>query len=213
MSERYLKQILSIHAALQYISKYASKAEPRSAAASEIFTQILNNSEDNDSSLSSIQKLLLTSVAERDISAQETCHLLLSFPLYHSSRNFVILNLNEEAARWVCGTGTNENDESLRRIKGIGRTTQSPMKLYWNRPNGLEDFSLFNLHLTHKFDQGKWKKSSKENIVRIWPRPSPLRNGEQWEEFCRIKVLLHVPHRSIQQIKETDVIAWSTVYE
>jgi len=80
-----LKPILSIHAALQYISKYASKAEPRSAAFSEIFTQILNNSEDNDSSLSSIQKLLLTSVAERDISAQETCHLLLSLPLYHSS--------------------------------------------------------------------------------------------------------------------------------
>ena len=49
--------------------------------------------------------------------------------------------------------------------------------------------------------------------MRIWPRPSPLRNGEQWEEFCRVKVLLHVPHRSIQQIKETDVIAWSTVYE
>ena len=40
-----------------------------------------------------------------------------------------------------------------------------------------------------------------------------MRNGEQWEEFCRVKVILHVPHRSIQQIKETDDIAWSTVYD
>ncbi|PKC51007.1 hypothetical protein RhiirA1_313609, partial [Rhizophagus irregularis] len=31
-----LKPILTIHAALQYISKYASKAEPRSAAFSDI---------------------------------------------------------------------------------------------------------------------------------------------------------------------------------
>src|SRR5256885_10152865 len=109
-------------------------------------------------------------------------------------------------------TGTNENDESLRRIKGIGRTTQLPMKLYWKRPTELEDLSLFNLHLTHKFDKGNWKKCTKENIVRIWPRPSPLRNGKQWEEFCRVKVLLHVPHRSIQEIKENDDLPWTRVY-
>src|SRR6266496_1715943 len=187
-----LKPVFSIHAVLQYISKYASKAEPSSNAFTDIFNQILNNSKSDDPSLTSIQKLLLTSIAERDISAQETCHLLLGIPLYHSSRNFVTLNLNEEAARWVRGTGTNENDESLRRIKGIGRTTQSPMKLYWKRPTELEDLSLFNLHLTHKFDKGNWKKCTKENIVRIWSRLSPLRNGEQWEEFCRVKVLLHV---------------------
>src|SRR3990170_4143760 len=40
-----LKPVLSIHAALQYISKYASKAEPRSESFSKIFNQILNNSE------------------------------------------------------------------------------------------------------------------------------------------------------------------------
>ncbi|CAG8559029.1 9051_t:CDS:10, partial [Scutellospora calospora] len=71
-----LKPILSIHVALQYICKYASKAEPRSLAFSEILDQILHN--------------------KRDISAQETCHLLLGIPLYHSSRTFVSLNINKE---------------------------------------------------------------------------------------------------------------------
>src|SRR3954451_13709712 len=94
-----LKPVLSIHAALQYISKYASKSEPRSAAFSEIFNQILNNSNPNEPSLTSIQKLLLNSVAERDISAQETSHLLLSIPLYRSSHSLVSLNLNEQAPR------------------------------------------------------------------------------------------------------------------
>ena len=97
-----IQPILSARAALQYISKYASKAEPTSAAFSEIFSQILNNSNPDEASLSSIQKLIFNSVAERNISSQETCHLLLSIPLYHSSRTFVSLNINEEAARWIC---------------------------------------------------------------------------------------------------------------
>lgn len=53
----------------------------------------------------SVQKLLIYSIAERDISAQETCHILLGIPLYHSSQSFVILNLNKETARWICSSG------------------------------------------------------------------------------------------------------------
>ena len=64
-----LKPILSIHAALQYISKYASKSESRSALFSELYNQILNASQGDEPSLTAIQKLLLQSVSECDISA------------------------------------------------------------------------------------------------------------------------------------------------
>ena len=198
--------------ALQYISKYASKAEPQSAAFSEIFSQILDNSNPDDPSLTSIQKLLLKSVAERDISAQETCHLLLSIPLYHSSRQCVSLNLNEETPRWLRGSGIGENDEELTTITEVERTSKSPLRKYWDRLDQLEDFSLFKLYLTHKYVNGNWKICEKENVVRIWPRPSALRNGDQWEEFCRVKVLLHVQHRSIQQLIENSNIPWSSIY-
>jgi hypothetical protein len=122
-----LKPVLSTYAALQYISKYASKSEPRSAAFSEIFNEILRNSEPGETSLNPIQKLILHSVAERDISAQETCHLILSTPLYHSSRAFVTLNLNKESARWLRGTGS-IGDESFAESNTIGETTQSGLK-------------------------------------------------------------------------------------
>ncbi|PKK60285.1 hypothetical protein RhiirC2_793547, partial [Rhizophagus irregularis] len=52
---------------------------------------------------------------------------------------------------------------------------------------------MFQLYLGYKFYNGKWKIFERENVVRIWPRPSPQRNGLQWNEFCRIKVILHVP--------------------
>ncbi len=73
-----LKPILSMNTALHYISKYASKSESRSAAFSKIMDKILNNSDPNDSSLSVFQSLLFQTIAECDIFAQKTCHLLLS---------------------------------------------------------------------------------------------------------------------------------------
>ena len=117
-----------MNAAIQYISKYASKSESCSAAFSVLLTRILNASNPNDSSLGVYQRLLLQTVAERDISAQETCHLLLGIPLYHSSRTFVSLNLNKETPRWISGTGKSE--EFL--TTDSGRTDQSPLERYWN---------------------------------------------------------------------------------
>jgi hypothetical protein len=156
-----LKPILSIHAALQYIAKYASKSESRSAAFSEIFNQILSNSDPDDPSLTSIQKLLLNSISERDISAQEASHLIQSLPLYHSSRTFVSLNINEEGLRWIRGTGSRDN------IEESGRTTQLALKRYWARPEELEHLSLFKLFLTNKLVKDQWKRCSSENILRI----------------------------------------------
>ena len=132
---------------MQYISKYASKAEPQSKAFSEIFSQILNNSELNESSLMPIQKLLLNSVAERDISAQKTYYLLLSILFYHSNHTFVSLNINDEVSRWIGSTG---NGDNFIIIKDAGCTTRSALEKYWNRPNELEEFSLFKLYLTYK---------------------------------------------------------------
>ncbi|RIB10016.1 hypothetical protein C2G38_2207276 [Gigaspora rosea] len=90
--------------ALQYISKYASKVEPCSATFSEILNQIISNSRSDGSVLPVAQKLLIHSIAECGILAQETCHLLLGIPLYHLSRSFIFLNLNKESPRWLRGT-------------------------------------------------------------------------------------------------------------
>ncbi|EXX53021.1 hypothetical protein RirG_247740 [Rhizophagus irregularis DAOM 197198w] len=137
-----------------YLNPHNSKSEPKSAAFTEIFNQILNKSNLDENSLTSIQKLLLNSIAERDISAQETCHLLLGIPLYHSSQQYVLLNLNEEAPRCVRGTGSRENVEDGTTIKEGARTTWSPLRKYWDRDDQFEDFSLYRLYLTHKYTNG-----------------------------------------------------------
>src|SRR3954447_15876366 len=86
------------------------------------------------------------------------------------------------------------------------------LKKYWERPDEFEEYSLFKLYLTHKFKKGRWKRCEKENIVRILPHLSALRNGAQWEDFCRVKIIFHVPHRSFEQLNEDSSTPWSTIY-
>jgi ATP-dependent DNA helicase PIF1 len=204
-----LKPVLTMNVALRYVSKYASKSEPRSASFSEILSTILRNSDPSDSSLKAIQGLLLHTVAERDISAQETCHLLLELPLYRSSRQFVSLNLNKNAHRWICGSGTSpfSSDED------VSMTVQSPLQKYWNRPAELEDLSLFQLFLKYRYCKGQWKLCERENIVRVWSRPLTLRDGPQWEDFCQVKVLLHITHRDLGALTENSSVSWFDLFE
>ncbi|PKY63626.1 hypothetical protein RhiirA4_493330, partial [Rhizophagus irregularis] len=118
------------------IIAFSFKSEPRSSF-SEILNKILFESDPSGSSLPSFQRLLLHTVSEHDYSAQETCHLLLGLPLYHSSRQFVILNLNNESHQWLCGTGI----ENVMPNSDVGRTERSPLQKYWDRPVELENLS------------------------------------------------------------------------
>ena len=79
---------------IEYITKYATKCEPRSQTIKEVYSNIVRNLKDNGSALKVVQKLLINSVGERDFSAQETCHLLLQLPLIKSTRDFIILSLD-----------------------------------------------------------------------------------------------------------------------
>jgi len=44
------------------------------------------------------------------------------------------------------------------------------------------------------------------------PRLSSLCNRDQWEEFCQVKVILHISHQSIQELIRNNTISWSTLF-
>ena len=89
-----MQYIVSRNRVLNYIAKYAAKSEPRSKGLKVVYGNILKTMKDNGSSLKMVQKLMISSVGERDYSAQETCHLLLGLPMYWASRDFVYLTLD-----------------------------------------------------------------------------------------------------------------------
>jgi len=68
----------------------------RSMPASEIYSKCVSsiNPSVTDPTKTVIRKCLIQSVGERDFSAQETAHLLLSLPLYRCTFNFVTVSLD-----------------------------------------------------------------------------------------------------------------------
>ncbi|CAG8768743.1 17939_t:CDS:2, partial [Cetraspora pellucida] len=156
-----IKPILSLHAALSYVTKYASKSELRSEAFSEIFSNYLKNAKSDEPALKSVQKLLLHTITERDFSAQESSHLLLKLPLAISSCTFFTLNLNEDnTLRKLIHDNNMQNNEQSSSV----RTELSHLQVYW-----------------------EWTPRKKNYVIRIWSCLSSVRLGPAWKDYCRLK--------------------------
>ena len=118
-----MKYIVSKQKVVEYCAKYATKSEPRSESMREIFQKIVNSLKDDNSSLTVVQNLLINSTAQRDYSAQETCHLLLKLSMFKASQDFIVLSLD----------GSRMVDENYQ--EGQQATVPSVLDHYVTRPS------------------------------------------------------------------------------
>ena len=77
-----LQIIIDAETCARYMAKYASKGEPRSQPVSSIFKSCVDHLTDTSEAHTALRSAMIRSVAERDFSAQETAHQLLSLPLF-----------------------------------------------------------------------------------------------------------------------------------
>ncbi|CAB4010748.1 ATP-dependent DNA helicase PIF1 [Paramuricea clavata] len=89
-----IQVILDHHACVEYLSKYAAKGESRSFSLDDAFNKVINSVNSDVDSAKAVKKIMIKTLGERDIGAQETMHLLLSLKLYMSSFNVIPVNLN-----------------------------------------------------------------------------------------------------------------------
>ncbi len=94
---------------IKCVAKYATKSEPYSTGLQEVFSTFMKSIKEDGSQLKVVQKLLTSTIGERDFSAQETCHLLLMVPLFRASQYSIVLRL--DGSRQV--TETFEEDNSV----------------------------------------------------------------------------------------------------
>lgn len=71
------------------MAKCAAKGEPWSQTVQSVFKLCVEDLSCSSDAHEALRCAMLRSVEERDFSAQETCHLLLSLPLFSCSFNFV----------------------------------------------------------------------------------------------------------------------------
>lgn len=180
---------------VEYCAKYATKSEPRSQPLKDIFTSIVKTLKQDNSSLKAIQKLLINTVGDRDYSSQETCHLLLQIPMFRASRDFVILSLD----------GSRVVQDQL--LDDRPATSQSLLDHYISRPT-LPEFDNLTL-LTFAQHYNITKRSDtipvprrKNVVVIVRPYYSPDPTGPNYEQYCKQKLMLYIPFRQVDQIKD-----------
>ena len=88
-----LQIIIDILACARYMAKYAAKGEPRLQDASAVFKACVGGLHNDSDPRSALHRSMIRAVGERDFSAQETAHTLLSLPLVSCTFNFVTLSL------------------------------------------------------------------------------------------------------------------------
>ena len=188
-----MQYCLSKKKVIEYITKYATKCEPRSQTMNEVYANIVRSLKDDSTSLKVVQKLLINSVGERDYSAQETCHLFLQLPLTKSTRDITILSL--DGSRQV----EEQPDQDTR------ATAPSILDHYIHSPHSTTFDDMKLLHFAQNYSMPKETGTTPKHhkmkvvIVRMYCSPDP--DGPKYEQYCKQKLMLHVPFRHVDELK------------
>ena len=91
-----LQVTVDVTACARYMSKYVSESEPRTRPASDISESCIRGMHETSTTRSAFCTAMICAVGERDISSQETAHLLLSLPLFTCTFNFVTISLTRD---------------------------------------------------------------------------------------------------------------------
>ncbi|XP_066915540.1 uncharacterized protein [Clytia hemisphaerica] len=177
--------ILDHNACLNYIVKYASKAEKISDVAKEAFTSVIENLSGEETSGNIFRKLIIKSVGERDFSAQEVMHQIMSLKLHCSS--FEVISCSLEGSRQIkIANGELETKTSFL-DDYASRYMHEDDEI---RQSNLIDFiSKWKLNAKDK----KIQKRNKSVVVRTFPNYSPNPKNGSYPLFCKFQLIKYKP--------------------
>ncbi|KAM4067595.1 PIF1-like helicase [Hirsutella rhossiliensis] len=151
-------------------------------------------------------------IAERDYSKQEVSHLLLGLPLQEGSRTCLYVDCRNP----------DRHSRSLR-ING-DEVDEAPnvYEKYTRRPEDLKDLtyvSFLNCWNFRSRDPSKWKRwqpgnvNGRPRVLVYFPRYQADPEGQQWSDYCRVKLTLNHPHRRVDELLTFDGRLFSSYVE
>ena len=176
-----LQIIVDVEACARYMAKYAAKGEPRSDSVHSIFKSCVDDHSANSPTHKILRRAMLRSVGERDFSAQETCHMLLSLPLFSCSFNFVTVALDRSKK-----ISKNSDSHELTLEASI-------LDLYALRDVSLSSYNLYKFIANFTTARGKVYKRLTPVIVRTFPNYSSNPHSEKYAQFCHMQLLKYQP--------------------
>ena len=172
--------IVDVEACARYMAKYASKGEPRSQPLSSIFKSSVDRLVDESDARTALRSAMVRSVGERDFSAQETAHQLLSLPLVSCTFSFVTLSLDG-------GRPLTKNLQSGEQVIHL-----SLLDHYATR-SGLPDMNPMQFVSNYSVFRAEVQKRPSPVIVRAFPQYSSNPRSEQYGRYCKYQLLKYKP--------------------
>ena len=167
----------------RYVSGYACKGNVSTSAISDLFKDIVNSVDAQETSAKSLCSKLLMNSIKRDVSAVEVSYELCRLPLYRSSHQFQFVSLT--GARMLETTGETA-------------TKSTTLDKYCKRDP--KDASSWYQYICNS---GKVPVIAGSHIRASWPLT---------DEYCRAMMLLHWPNwRKISDIKDNNT-SWTSSF-
>ncbi|KAF5128364.1 hypothetical protein E5D57_009303 [Metarhizium anisopliae] len=161
----------------------------RKEGRTKLADQVLPHTAHRQPLLSFSSRLINKLIAERDYSAQEISHLLLNIPLQEGTRMVVAVDcrpLKQQARSYLVDEDINETIGTYRK--------------YLER-NGHEDITY--LEYLQSYNLKTWRRlaaQAKKRVLSYFPRYRSMESSPQFNNFCRVKLIIAHPHRSPEEL-------------
>ena len=211
------RPVVNKEAVIAYVAKYASKGETSSSSYEKTLQSVITHLQDSDAAGIAYQKLLSSFVAERDISGQETCHILLGCKLVVCSRLYRSLCVSPDSV-------SEEVDfaQSTTRCVGFFEKYKSQLQIAKTLVEREELHQLSLLEFATFYDPSRsasksYTRRGQRNalpyVVQVWPHYQPdSDNAETYEKYCYARMILHHPFENPEDLLE-GYDSWIDVYE
>ena len=188
-----IQVVIDHYACAEYLTKYATKGEPRSPLLKQAFNSIVQNVDNNTDPHRAIKKVVMKTLGERDYAAQETMHHLLSLKLHSSSFKVIPVSLN--GSRRVRNNAAIEHGDSC--------TDDSFLDAYANRQQYDSSQNILNMNFvqfatTYKIVNSELTKLPENVVPRIFPTYSSNPKGPNFGLYCKYQLLRYKPWSTTQ---------------
>ena len=177
--------VIDYHSCVEYLTKYASKAEKLSNVARDAFVSVVNKLDEQMDANRAIKQLMMKAVGQRDMSAQEVMHQILSLKLFSSSFQVITTSLN--------GCQKFHVQNEMLQVEPSLLDNYAERQSFVQDNAGILQMNFVEFVSQYFVKDSCLKKRNKPVIVRTFPTYSSSPQSPNYGLFCKYQLLRYKP--------------------
>jgi len=182
-----IQAVIDYHACIEYLTKYASKGEPGCSVMKTAFNAVVRNCNSNTNTTKLIKKVVMKSLGQRDFSAQEVMHHLLSLKLVSSSFN--VLPISLDGSHKVKTNSANEDVATNDSLLDV----YAKRAMYADKIPDIMALNCITFATKYKLVDNKLTAQAENVVPRTFPVYSSNNKGPNFSLYCKYHLLRYKP--------------------